>query len=191
MPDDPRSTLWPACGPAPPIDAGISFAGPSPPLPPRRVALDEAERLLLAGLVRRAFVEWARLCPAGGPLAGPPERIACGFSAWLRRLERALGPDYRPRATGPGGRGFPLTGRQAHALANDLELDLAGPKEAMAAVLVACHCPGAQPEAGGRRRRAYRTFLARFGLDRADPDPDWREAVERLLAPGRSSPRVF
>jgi hypothetical protein len=149
------------------------------PAPPRKPALSETERLLLADLVRRSFIASAQLCPKG---AQHTARTGCGFSAWLLVVEHALGQDYRPQSTASDNKRFPLTGRQVHAIANDLELNFAGSRERMIAALLVRHCPMLQPERGGRHWRLRCAILDKAGLNRGDPCTDWIYAIERLLA---------
>ena len=141
---------------------------------------------MLADCVRTGLVGWLITCPAAGLTARRLQRqatTATGFSfPRFASLAAAFGPGYRPRSPGSGS-AFPLSVTEAAALANDIELELAGDDQVRAAALIAAHSPYAQPEVGSREWRSYAALLERLGIDTMAGDPGWRAAVrDRLRA---------
>lgn len=147
--------------------------------------LTSAQRLLLADCVRTSLVGWLITCPVAGQRclllqARATSLPGFGFSRFTTMVASYFGSDYRPRRPGSAGT-FPLSIAEAAALANDVELEMAGNDQLHAAALIAAHSPYAQPGIKGRDWRTYVTLLAEVGIDPWIGDPTWsREVRERL-----------
>src|SRR5690349_13854103 len=107
-------------------------------------ALTTGQRLALAECIRLGLEGWLTTCPHAGPAARRLRRhstTAAGFrfSRFASLAFAAFGDDYRPRCPATGAR-FPLSILEAVALANDLELDLAGADQVRAAARIAARC---------------------------------------------------
>ncbi|GEO43234.1 hypothetical protein SAE02_73820 [Skermanella aerolata] len=95
-----------------------------------------------------------------------------------------LEPHYRPRRPGSTDP-FPLSIAEAAALANDVELEMAGDHQLYAAALIAAHSPYAQPEIRGRDWHTYVTLLGEIGIDPWAGGPAWNREVRDRLRPFR------
>jgi hypothetical protein len=151
--------------------------------------LTSAQRCVLADCVRTGLVGWLITCPVAGQRcrilqARATGLLGFGFSRFTTMAANHLGSDYRPHSPGSTDP-FPLSIAEAAALANDVELEMAGDDQLYAAALIAAHSPYAQPEIRGRDWRTYVTLLAEIGIDPWAGDPSWSREVRDRLRPFR------
>jgi hypothetical protein len=151
--------------------------------------LTSAQRCVLADCVRTALVGWLITCPVVGQRcrilqARATSLLGFGFSRFTTLAATHFGSDYRPRRPGSTDT-FPLSIAEAAALANDVELEIAGDDQLHAAALIAAHSPYAQPEIRGRDWHTYVTMLAATGIDPWSADPAWGREVRDRLRPFR------
>jgi hypothetical protein len=151
--------------------------------------LTSTERCVLADCVRTGLVGWLITCPVAGQRcrilqARATSLLGFGFSRFTTMVANHFGSDYRPRRSGSTDP-FPLSISETAALANDVELELAGDDQLHAAALIAAHSPYAQPEIRGRDWRTYVTMLAEIGIDPWAGNPTWNREVRDRLRPFR------
>jgi hypothetical protein len=151
--------------------------------------LTSAQRWVLADCVRTSLVGWLITCPVAGQRcrilqARATSLLGFGFSRFTTLAANHFGSEYRPRRPDSTAT-FPLSIAEAAALANDVELEMAGDDQLHAAALIATHSPYAQPEIKGRDWRAYVTMLGEIGIDPWTGDPTWSHEVRDLLRPFR------
>jgi hypothetical protein len=156
--------------------------------------LTSAQRRVLADCVRTGLVGWLITCPVAGQRCRILQARATslpgfGFSRFTTMAVTHFGSDYRPRRPGSTDT-FPLSIAEAAALANDVELEMAGDDQLHAAALIAAHSPYAQPEVKGRDWRTYVTMLAEIGIDPWAGDPAWGREVRDRLRPFRRAVAV-
>jgi hypothetical protein len=151
--------------------------------------LTSAQRLLLADCVRTGLVGWLITCPVAGQQcrilqARATSLLGFGFARFTTMAANHFGSDYRPRRPGSTDP-FPLSIAEAAALANDVELEMAGDHQLYAAALIAAHSPYAQPEIRGRDWHTYVTLLGEIGIDPWAGGPAWNREVRDRLRPFR------
>ena len=151
--------------------------------------LTSAQRGILADCVRTGLVGWLITCPVAGRQcrllqARATSVLGFGFSRFTTMAANHFGSDYRPRRPGSADP-FPLSIAEAAALANDVELEMAGDDQLHAAALIAAHSPYAQPEIKGRDWYTYVTMLSEIGIDPWAGDPSWSRRVRDRLRPFR------
>src|SRR5687768_10399741 len=107
--------------------------------------LTSAQRRVLADCTRAAIVGWLLTDPAVERKARRLEYRATGilgfgFSRFTTMAMTEFGADYRPGSVLPGVR-FPLSIKEAAALANDIEMEMAADDQLHAAGVIAAHSP--------------------------------------------------
>jgi hypothetical protein len=151
--------------------------------------LTSAQRWVLADCVRTSLVGWLITCPVAGQRcrilqAQATSLLGFGFSRFTTMAANHFGSDYLPRRPGSTDT-FPLSIVEAVALANDVELEMAGDDQLYAAALIAAHSPYAQPEIRGRDWCTYVTLFSDIGIDPWAGDPTWNREVRDRLRPFR------
>jgi hypothetical protein len=151
--------------------------------------LTSAQRCVLADCVRTGLVGWLITCPVAGQRcrilqAQATSLLGFGFPRFTTMAAKHFGSDYQPRRPGSADT-FPLSIAEAAALANDVELELAGDDQLYAAALIAAHSPYAQPEIRGRDWCTYVTLFSDIGIDPWAGDPTWNREVRDRLRPFR------
>ena len=151
--------------------------------------LTRAQRCVLADCVRVSLIGWLVTDPAVDRKARRLEARATGllgfgFSRFAQMSINEIGATYRPRST-THGVVFPLSIAESFALANDIELDMAGEDQIAAAGLIAAHSPYSRPEAGSRDWWTYLAVLDVLGLAAASDACDWHVLVRERLRPFR------
>ncbi len=151
--------------------------------------LTSVQRCVLADCVRTGLVGWLITCPVAGQQcrifqARATSLLGFGFARFTAMAAHYFGSVYRPCRPGSTVP-FPLSIAEAAALANDVELEMAGDDQLHAAALIAAHSPYAQPEIRSRDWRTYVTMLAEIGIDPWTGDPAWGREVRDRLRPFR------
>ena len=151
--------------------------------------LTRAQRCVLADCVRVSLVGWLVTDPAVDRKARRLEARATGvlgfgFSRFVAMAMTEFGAGYRPHSALDGTR-FPLSLQETAALANDIELDMAGEDQIAAAGLIAAHSPYGRPEAGSRDWWTYLGLLDVLGLAAGTDAGDWHALVRERLRPFR------
>jgi hypothetical protein len=150
--------------------------------------LTSAQCCVLADCVRAALVGCLITCPVAGQRcrilqARATSVLGSGFSRFTTPAANHFGSDYRPCRPGSTDT-FPLSTAEAAALANDVELEMAGDDQLHAA-LIAAHSPYAEPEIWGWDWYTYVTLLSDIGINPWTADPTWGREIRDRLRPFR------
>jgi hypothetical protein len=147
--------------------------------------LTSQQRCVLSDCVRSALVGWLLTDPhhhqsARGWQYKATTVAGFSFSRFVTMAMNEAGSEYRP--VSPASRAnFPLGISETAALCNDIELEIAGDGELLAAGIIAAHSPFGQPSVCSRDWRTYTAALKALGLSIDDDRPNWRLEVRAIL----------